>query len=197
MLSKVEGVGGRVYAMRVAATAILIAFLWCSCTRSTPHAETTTKAPSLADSDSCLKAATKELGTAAQIARCGHLTATGALEAVGFIPLKGLREMADGIPVSKLVVLRREQSGVVELTAGQDPPRNSVGYIGVDFIDDSDEGGRYRVSFSDDGALETPGFKLALFYLSPTGEEEGIPIEISWNRSLGRFQEYTVNRDPQ
>ncbi|HET7441432.1 MAG TPA: hypothetical protein VFJ47_09030, partial [Terriglobales bacterium] len=76
-------------------------------------------------------------------------------------------------------------------------PRNVVGYVGVDFIDDSDQRGRYRLSFFDEGSHETPGFTIAVIYLSPSGEDEGIPIEIAWNPAIGRFQEYTVDRDPE
>lgn len=157
------------------------------------------QARTVAISDSqCLSAAKSALGPNAEVLKCGELTKTRALEAVAFLPLKGLRKTTDGTPISKLVVLRRERSQwVVELTADQNPPRNRVGYIGIDYIDDSEKGGRYRISCHDEGSNEIPRFTIALFYLSPNGENQGMPVEIAWNRPLRRFQEYTVNHEPE
>jgi hypothetical protein len=146
----------------------------------------------------CAEAARNALGPRAEVLKCGQLTGTGVLEVVAAVLLKQFRTTADGIPVSKLMVLRQIQSRwVVELTADRNPIRNSVGYLGLDFIDDSDRYSRYRISFYDEGSHKIPGFTIALFYLSPRGENEGVPVEISWNRSLGRFQEYTENHEPE
>jgi hypothetical protein len=74
--------------------------------------------------------------------------------------------------------------------------RNNVGYVGLEFIDDSADFIGYRVSFSGEGVRETPGFTIWLNYLSPTGHNEGVATRISWNPSVGRFQEYTENDEP-
>ena len=170
---------------------VFLLSMWLRSTPSISWNPSTTQSASQA----CLSAARNFLGPAAQVAKCGDLTGTGELEVAAFVRLKELRTTADGIPLSKLVVLRQEKSRwVVELAADQKPPRNPVGYIGIDYIDDSRELGLYRVSFYDEGSHEIPGFTIDLFYLSPRGQNEGIPVEIAWNRSLARFQEYTPPR---
>lgn len=160
------------------------------------HAQTPARAQD-SPAQSCLEAAKKALGPDAEILKCGHLTGTDALEVVGAIRLTQFRATADGVPVSKLIVLQQQESRwVTELTADENAIRNPAGYIGVDFIDDSDKFSRYRVSFYDKDSHQVPGFTLAVFYLSPDGHNEGIPVEISWNPSVERFQEYTENHAP-
>jgi hypothetical protein len=145
----------------------------------------------------CLNAAKKALGSDAEVLKCGHLTGTQVLETVAAVPLKPFQKTSDGVPVSRFSVLRRETSEwVSELTADDHPLRNPSGYLSVDFIDDSDKYGRYRVSFYDEGSHKVPGFTIAVFYLSPDGHNEGVPVEIRWNPSVRRFQEYTENQDP-
>ncbi len=121
-----------------------------------------------------------------------------ALEAVAAIRLKQFRMTGVGIPVSKLVVLRRDKSEwAPALTADQEAIRNTMGYIGADFINDSDTCSRYRVSFYDEGSHKVPGFTIFVSYFRPDGQGDGgAPIEIAWNRSVGRFQEYNENQDP-
>jgi len=146
----------------------------------------------------CLAAAKKALGLDAVVLQCGHLTGTVALETVAAIQLKKFSTNADGIAVSKFVVLRQERARwITELTADNYPPRNSVGYIGIDFIDDSDLQGRYRVSFDGVGSTQTPGFTIYTYYLSPRGHNEGIAVEIGWNPAVGRFEELADDQYPQ
>jgi hypothetical protein len=147
---------------------------------------------------SCLEAARKVLGSEAEVIKCGHLTGTDALETVAAIRLTQFKETkADGIPVSKLVILRRERmQWAVELTADKNWIRNGVGYIGIDFIDDSDDFVGYRCLCSGEGSQDVPGFGIALFYLSPQGDNEGIDTDINWNPAVGRFQEYAFYDDP-
>jgi len=147
--------------------------------------------------EACLAAAKKMLGPETQVFKCGHLTGTDALETAAGVRLRQFRLTREGTPVSKFVVLRRENSQwVTELRADQAPLRNPVGYIATDYIDDSHDYGRYRVSFYDEGSNQLLGLFVDVFYLSPRGENEGIPVEIGWNPKVGRFQEYTENRDP-
>lgn len=153
--------------------------------------------PTSALVQSCREAAKKALGPEAEVLNCGHLTSTRALETVAVIRLKGFRTTTDGIPVSNLVILRQEESEwSVELTADKKWIRNGAGYVGIDFIDDSADFVGYRVSFSGEGSKETSGFTVGLFYLGPNGHNEGISTDISWNQRVGRFQEYSENKDP-
>jgi hypothetical protein len=146
----------------------------------------------------CVTAAKNALGSDAVVLQCGHLTGTSSLETVAAIQLKKFGTNADGIAVSKFVVLRQDRERwIKELTADNYPPRNRVGYIGIDFIDDSDLQGRYRVSFDGVGSTQTPGFSIGVFYMSQSGHNEGVPVEIRWNPIVARFQEYTENRDPE
>lgn len=161
---------------------------------------------SLNQAQSCLEAARKELGPTAEVAKCGHLTRTAALETVAVIRLRRFPRTADGgMAVSKLVVLRKnKRQWEVELTVGNLVTRNRVGYVGMDYIDDSMRSAReyagYRVWFSDiiDEERKTPGFAILLSNLrwDRDREAEGTSWEIAWNPSVGRFQYYAENEDP-
>jgi hypothetical protein len=164
------------------------------------HSASSQEAPthSNVDQQSCLEAGKQALGPDAQILKCGHLTGSDALEAVAAIHLKQFRTTKVGIAVSKFVVLRREKlEWTTVLTADQEAIRNTLGYIGADFINDSDTCSRYRVSFYDEGSHEVPGFTIVVSYFRPDAQgDAGAPVEIAWNRSVGRFQEYNENQDP-
>lgn len=151
-----------------------------------------------ANEQRCVAAGKQALGPDAQALKCGHLTGSDALEAVAAVRLKQARTTDLGIPVSKFVVLRWDKSEWTPmLTADQTAIRNAMGYIGADFINDSDTCSRYRISFSDEGSHKTPGFAISVFYFRPDGHGDGgAPIEIAWNRSVGRFQQYNENEDP-
>jgi hypothetical protein len=175
----------------------ILSFVFLSghaCSASSQQAPT----HSSANQQSCLEAGKQALGPNAQVLKCGHLTGSDALEAVAAIRLKQLRTTEVGIPVSKLVVLRRDKSDwKLALTADKEAIRNTIGYIGADFINDSDTCSRYRVSFYDEGSNKVPGFTISVSYFRPDGQGDGgAPIEIAWNRSIGRFQEYNENQNP-
>ncbi len=129
---------------------------------------------------------------------CGHLTGTHALETVAVLGLPQFHENEDGIAVSKLIILRKRRSEWnIELTADRENwIRNGLGYIGVDFIDDSADFVGYRISFSGERSRRTPRFTVTFFYLSPKGHTEGVSLGVTWNPAVGRFQEYATNEDP-
>ncbi len=168
------------------------------------RAQPTTSTPA----QRCLDAAKKALGPDAQVLKCGHITGTDALEAVAAIRLKQFRTTADGVPISKLVILREQKSRwVVELTADKNWIRNNIGYLS-DATADSAQLIRflasysahfigYRVSFSDRRSDEASDFTIWLYILSPTGINEGTSLEISWNPSAQRFQDFAYGQDPE
>lgn len=148
----------------------------------------------------CLEAAKEALGPTASVLRCGHLTGGEALEVAAGTKLTQFKETKDGgIAVSKLVVLRRNGSQwFTEFTADKNWMRNNVGYIGLEFIDDSFRIFGYRVFFLDRRFDDAAGFTIRLEYMIPNGEtDEGIPTEISWNPSVKRFQEFAYGEDPE
>jgi len=71
------------------------------------------------------------------------------------------------------------------------------GYIGIDYIDDSQQYPGFRALFSDRRSDGKAAFDLELSYLNPDGTTEGIATEISWNSATKRFQEFSVNRIPE
>jgi hypothetical protein len=146
---------------------------------------------------SCLAAAKKALGPNAEVLKCGHLTGTKGLETVAAIMLKQPSGDVDGIAVSKLVVLRRTGSvWDVALTNDKKWIRNDAGYLGIEFIDDSDQSIGYLASFSNSRSDGVAGFTIYLYYLYSNGTDDASEIEIAWNRSVGRFQEFAYDEDP-
>ena len=172
--------------------AVLLVFL--------PLLSVSVRAGQSADSNqaaSCLQAAKKELGPAAVVLKFGNLTGTSALGCVAGVPLKQSRNTADGTPVSSFVILRQSLSPgwKTELTGDKSWMRNDTGYLGLEFIDDSHPSAGYRIGFKDRRSDGEPGFVLYVYYLSPRAEDEGLPVEISWNPKVGRFQEFDYGID--
>ena len=115
------------------------------------------------------------------------------------IRVRGLKDDRSGVPISKLVILRRAKSQWnLELNIDKEIT-NSAGYIGIDFIDDSDPFQYYRAKVSDRAAIwgdrEPSKFTLVLDFMNRAGkvDEGGIGIGIGWNPAVGRFQEIEPN----
>ena len=143
---------------------------------------------------SCLDAARKALGPRAEVLKCGDLTGNSAVETVAAIRIKRFPATEAGIPVSKLAVLRRAHGGwISELAVDNDSMRNSVGYIenGLRRLPGPPSIG-YRVSFSKHSE-DAPGagFTVWLCFLHSSGENEGLPLEITWNPAVKRFQRFS------
>ncbi len=78
----------------------------------------------------------------------------------------------------------------------EDNIRNPQGFIGIDFID-SDYRFGFALKFADERSDGTSGFTMYLTYLNQKRRPEGLPVEVSWNRKVSRFQEYAPNElDP-
>jgi len=144
----------------------------------------------------CLDAAKHALGTGAEIAKCGHLVGGLSVEAVAFIRLERFKDNADGLPVKRLVILRTADSHWYTALDVAKEVQNPSGYIGIDYIDDSEQYPGFRAAFLDRRADGKVGFVLQLTYLRQDGTSEGLPMWIAWNPDVGRFQEFTVNEEP-
>ncbi|HJZ80431.1 MAG TPA: hypothetical protein VKD91_08795 [Pyrinomonadaceae bacterium] len=176
---------------------LFILFSYVACARQTASKSADTKAATELASTECLSAAKKVLGPEAEVAKCGRLTEGSELESVAFIRLKQFAEGPDGIAVSRLVILQKVDSQWnLALDAAREI-QNPTGYIGIDYIDDSQQYPGYRASFSDRRSDDKAAFDLELSYLNPDGTTEGIATEISWNSATKRFQEFSVNRIPE
>jgi hypothetical protein len=140
---------------------------------------------------SCVDAAKKVLGNKAEVVRFGHLSGTDALEAVAIVNSNRFVANNDGMAVSRLAILRLEDGGWKSILDAYKNVTNAEGYVGIDYVDDSTING-YRVSFSDEGKSS---FTVDIGYLASNGESEGLPMEISWNPAIGRYQEVERGED--
>lgn len=145
----------------------------------------------------CLDAVTKALGPDAQVIKYGHLTSHKSMEVVAYTKLKKFKKYSEGDAISKLVVLQRINSQWNMVLNVSKQLTNPLGYIGIEFIDDSQEYPGWLVSFSDRIPDGVPGFSMSFGYLRLDGDVEGIPIEISWNSAVARFQEFVINEAPE
>jgi len=131
-------------------------------------------------------------GAKLQIIRSGDLIGDGAQEYVAIQRMK--RQPKQGLYVSRLVVLRSGRGGcTVVLEAGKTGPRNRVGYVGIDYIDDRDVFYGYDFEFGSDHREPGPEsrYKCVLFltWLNAQYEPEGEGLIIGWNEKVKRFQE--------
>jgi hypothetical protein len=144
----------------------------------------------------CRTGVVKLLGPDAEVVKCGRLTGTDTVQAIGLLKIKQLPVTGDGWPVSRLVVAQfRNDRWQSILTASKDWIRNDAGYIGLDYIDDSYQVFGYRAALSESKAGPA-ALLLSLSFLRPNGESEGIPIQIAWNRDVQRYQEVVNNDGP-
>jgi hypothetical protein len=183
----------------------ILASLLAACPRPTKSAvqRSERQTPPLPVSDSapqrCLDAAKETLGPNAEVLKYGHLTGSVSLEAVAVVRPRRLKDTEDGVAISRLLILRQEKSGwAIELKVDKDI-RNSAGCIASACIEDSHSSQglpHFRVSFADHRSDDTAGFVIYLAWTDALGNVEGVPVQISWNSSVGRFQEYDPNVDP-
>lgn len=118
-----------------------------------------------------------------EVVRSGDLIGDGAREYVGVQQLKSPKK---ALYVSRVVVARMERGRcAVVLSAGKDGPRNEVGYLGIDYIDDAAFYG-YQFEFG-----TQPECKCVMFFtfLNVQREPEGMAITVAWNAKVRRFQE--------
>ena len=177
--------------LRLVAIILSAAFL-ISCARFSAHDDSGSAMPK-----DVLEAVAKALGPHAQVAKYGHLIGPRSMEVVAYIKLENSRKYSEGIAVSRLVVLQKTDSHWDTMLNASKQVVNPFGYIGLDFIDDSQDYPGWLVSFSNHRPDNVPGFNMSFMYLRSDGDVEGIPIEISWNSAMARFQEFVVNEAPE
>lgn len=175
-----------------------IAFFFSACLRNPMPTNAEAKVASGDSSAECLNAAKGALGPDAEVAKCGHLTGGTTLEVVAFLRLKQFKENKDGIPVSRLVILRRVGATWSLVLDVDKQIKNPSGYVGIDFIDDDQDyyfsGYRALLDVRSD---DPSAFALGLSFIKHDGEvDEGLPIDVSWNSAVGRFQEFNINKEP-
>jgi hypothetical protein len=135
------------------------------------------------------------LGPDGQVLKCGHLVDAIGLEAVVVSRVPGLKDSKDGIPISKLLILREVGTQWNSELKVDREITNSAGYVGSDFIDDSHPFPYYRAKFTDQGAQwgarPASQFTLVLHSMTRDGkiDPEDIGLGIGWNLAVGRFQE--------
>ena len=136
------------------------------------------------------RAVIQKAGSNLKIVRSGDLTGDGAREYVAVRKLP--QQPQKGMYVSRLLIAhaRHGQCSIV-LDAGKNGPKNPIGYIGIEFIDDGGDFYGYAVEFGSD---EHKG-DVSLTWLNPQHEPEGMPIGIGWNGKVGRYQEYRLEDD--
>src|ERR1039457_1837629 len=92
----------------------------------------------------CLDAARATIGQGAVVLRCGDLNGTGIQEAAVALVAKSVRSGCT--PVSRLLILRFERSGwKTAFEAERFQTKNASGFVGMDYIDDSDTSRGYCV----------------------------------------------------
>ena len=140
----------------------------------------------------------QKAGSNLKIVRSGDLIGDGAREYVAVRML--LQQPKKGMHVSRLLIARaqRGQCSIV-LDAGKNGPKNPIGYIGIEFIDDGGDFYGYAVEFHSDTNDSRPDSKhkgdLYLTWLNSQHEPEGMGIGIGWNGKVGRYQEYRLEDD--
>jgi len=71
-----------------------------------------------------------------------------------------------------------------------------MGFIGIDFIDDSAPFWGYSVQFHSHRSDGRPAFVLSLSYMADSQDDTEVPVDISWNPAVGRYQEFSMNYAP-
>lgn len=146
--------------------------------------------------DECIKAATATLGPTAEVVKYGRFADAKNLDAVAVIRVRPIRRNRNRLLVSDLVILRSVGRAWKPVLRASKTVTNDAGYIGIDYIDDAFRFYGYEVEFADKRADGKQGFALILTYLTSRLDRDGIPIEIGWNAGVGRYQEFSVNEEP-
>jgi hypothetical protein len=128
------------------------------------------------------------------VVKCGSIH-DSVLEVVAIARVRGIQESRQGIPISRLVILKQQSGQWVSELNIQEEITNEAGYVGIDFIDDSHSTPFYRLKTSDNGARwgdrQPTQFTLVLLPMSRAGKVDSgdLGIGIGWNSSASRFQE--------
>jgi hypothetical protein len=129
------------------------------------------------------------IGPTAELLRFGSFSKDAPLDCVAVNPLPGKASQGKSIRISRLIVLRHEESAWSLALDAAKEISNPKGYVGLDYIDDGYRFEGYEVDVTVRGSDEKPRFTLWFSFLAQ-GQTEGIPTEIGWNRANGRYQEF-------
>jgi hypothetical protein len=177
-----------------AGAAVLLPATGLACCRagSSPY-RTSNSGAVAAPMTRCIAAANAELGSGAEVLRCGAITVPPSLEAVAVVRRAVPGESAsDGIPVSRLAVLRIQGVHRILLLDASRSIKNPYGYIRVDRLDNDPRCVGFRVTLYDTDCRRKLGSTIVLNRMLTTGEvTDGWPILVAWNAAPGRFQECT------
>jgi hypothetical protein len=169
-------------------------FFWiCALLLSTPS--WCRSQQSTATRSECEEEARRVLGSGVQLLRSGDFLHLGVIECLAVVAYSTSQDTVE-LKVRRGVLVEKQGSAWRILLRFESTIRNPQGYVGLDVIDP-----RYRFGFAvrlaDERSDGTPGFTIYLIYLNQKLKPEGLPVEVSWNRKVSRFQEYAPNElDP-
>lgn len=146
------------------------------------------------DQARCAAEAKHRLGDVFHVVKFGQLIGDSSLECVVILPYSGAA--GQELRARSGVVIAWDGKQWRELLRFNDQIRNEHGYIGADYIDPE-----YHYGFTlrtdarrSDG---TQGFTMYFRFLNAKLRPEGMPMQVSWNSKVNRFQEYAPNElDP-
>lgn len=167
------------------------------CSQSGKRTNPAPSASAQSNMEGCTSAAKATLGQDAEVIKCGDLTHSGRLEALVVNRLVHERKLDDEMYVRHLAIIRKQGEKWVTALEANKEIKNPAGYIGIDFIDDSYVSSGYRLRLYDRRTDGVPALVLMLTILDNMGAPEGTPVQICWNPSINRFQEFTSNEDPE
>jgi hypothetical protein len=143
----------------------------------------------------CAAESKSVLGDQSRILKSGNLLGDGTLLCVAVVPHAKRSSL---VLSSRGVVVQWDGKQWHQLLRFEHNVTNDHGYIGIDFIDcDANYG--FALETEDQRSDGTRGFTIYFSYLNAKlqPEPESLPIQVSWNPKVRRFQEYAPNElDP-
>jgi hypothetical protein len=133
---------------------------------------------------SCAAAAIAALGPEADVLRCGTWSGVGSPQALAVLKLKSVPSSKGCMPVSRMIILGLDARGWKTVLDGAKEIQNPVGYIGLDFIDDSYQFLGYCLDAEDQRSDGGPGLTFSrCAHVSSYSQRERVPLVPSYTRS--------------
>jgi hypothetical protein len=138
--------------------------------------------------EGALDAAHQVLGNYAVIVRYGELNRPGLTEAVAVVK-RGPNSASAGQPITDLAVLQfRDGAWKVALSTDKYGAKNSLGYLGVAFLNDSISKASFHLKLLQ-RAEGKSRFTLLLTTDGRDGRtERAVPVAIAWNPAVERYE---------
>jgi len=153
---------------------------------------TTASEPGLKE---CLREGQRILGENAEVLKCGFLNQADVLESVAALKRPPFR-VGDRSIVSRLVILRKEPSGWRTALNVSREIQNGAGFLGIDYLDDASPYWGYSVLIENHRADGKPALVLSLAYMANENDMSEVPVDITWNPAVHRYQEFSLNYEP-